>query len=142
MSRTASSCVRMMGSLRGGSRIRHFFKRIMPLQRFTEEEAQCRNVIADGSYALLSLVQQIELIGTDLVGPELIGRSMEIVGKALDRLDVSSNGSRRIISTLEFGQHQVSKMGHKNLLVTRSCIVLSPQVSATRVASAARAASF
>ncbi len=88
------------------SRIRHFFDRIVPLQRFAEEEAQCRNVVADRSHVLLSLLQQIQLVGPDLVWPELVRCSLEVLCEIRDGLEVSRYSSLCIITTLEFFQHQ------------------------------------
>src|ERR1019366_3478433 len=43
---------------------------------------------------------------------------MEILGELLHCMNVGAHGVRRIVTTLKFIQHQLAKMGHRNLLVT------------------------
>jgi hypothetical protein len=38
----------------------------------------------------------------------------------LDGLDVALNGGRGVVAPLEFVQHGLAKMGHRNLLVTHT----------------------
>jgi hypothetical protein len=69
---------------------------------------------------------------------------MEASRKIFHYSDVTAYGSLSVITSLEFFQHHFSEMGHGDLLVTP--IYLSGQAttapSASRAASAARAASF
>jgi len=68
---------------------------------------------------------------------------MEASRKIFHYPDVTAYGSLSVITTLEIFQHHFSEMGHRDLLVTQ--IYISGQAttapSASRVASAARAAS-
>ncbi|OFW12352.1 MAG: hypothetical protein A3H27_01465 [Acidobacteria bacterium RIFCSPLOWO2_02_FULL_59_13] len=54
----------------------------------------------------LFLLQQVHLVGADLFWPELIRRTMEVFGEGLYRFQRGVYGSRRVITTLEFLQHQ------------------------------------
>jgi hypothetical protein len=45
---------------------------------------------------------------------------MEMLGESLDGLDVVLDGGRGVVTPLEFLQHPLSKMGHRNLLVTHT----------------------
>jgi len=69
---------------------------------------------------------------------------MEASRKIFHYADVTAYGIFCVITTLEIFQHHFSEMGHGDLLVTQ--IYLSGKAttppSASRVASAARAASF
>jgi hypothetical protein len=96
------------GKATGRFRVRYFLHRIVAFQRLAEEEAQRRRVIAHRAYTLLSLVQQIHLITTDLIWPELIRRSMKMFREVLDCFDVRGYGSLRVISTLELFQHHLA----------------------------------
>ena len=69
---------------------------------------------------------------------------MEASRKIFHYPDVTAYGSLSVITTLKIFQHHFSEMGHRDLLVTQ--IYLSGKAttapSASRVASAARAALF
>jgi hypothetical protein len=47
-------------------------------------------------------------------------RTVKELGKVLHRKDVGTNGALRVVTTLEFIQHLLTKMGHKSLLVTQA----------------------
>lgn len=72
------------GQSAGRSRIGHFLNRI----RLAEEKSQGRRVIADRAHTLFPLLQEIDLVRADLIGPELIGRPMEIPGKVLNGFEI------------------------------------------------------
>jgi hypothetical protein len=79
-----------------------------------------------------------------VVFTKLIWRTMEVTGEVFHDLRVSVYGSLRVIATLEFLQHHLSKLGHRDLLVTHKISPSEPDGHSlySRVASAARAASF
>ena len=52
------------------------------------------------------------------VGPELVRRTVEITRKVLDSSQVGARGTFSVIATRDFIERQLSKMGHKDLLVT------------------------
>jgi hypothetical protein len=81
------------GRLASPGRIGHFLDRIVSLQGLAEEETQGCGMRANRSRALLPFVQQIELILPDLVWPELIRWSMEVLCKIRNCLEISRYGS-------------------------------------------------
>jgi hypothetical protein len=50
----------------------------------------------------------------NLFSSELIGRAMTVLSEPGNVPEVQSNGSRTVVSTLEFFQHALSKLGHHN----------------------------
>ena len=79
----------MIGSLRGALGYGTSSSSIVPLQRLTEEEPQRHNVIANRSYTLLAVIQQMQLVRPDLVWPELIGWPLKMHRKVRYRFDVT-----------------------------------------------------
>ena len=75
--------------------IRRLFNRIRPLQRLAEEAPQGCCVKTGGADTYLSLLQQVHLAKADLLWPELIRWTMEMLGKGLGGVQAfpSSNGS-------------------------------------------------
>jgi hypothetical protein len=59
-------------------------------------------------------LNQKQLVLTNILGPELIGRTMKMFSELGDVPEVQSNGSRRVVSPLEFFQHALSKWGCHN----------------------------
>src|SRR5271166_6448482 len=53
-----------------------------------------------------------------MIRPELVGRPFEITGELFNGAQISTNRAGSIVSTLELFEHQFSKMGHRDLLVT------------------------
>ena len=59
----------------------------------------------DGADAHLPLLQQVHLVGADLLRTQLIRGATEVFGKILDRAEVVLYGSLGVVATLEFLQH-------------------------------------
>ncbi len=78
------------------------------LQRSDVEEPQCPEPLCDAVGRQFSFAEQICLVLADVIGTELIRRTVEIPSKVLHRTQVSPSGRRGVISTLEFLQHHVS----------------------------------
>jgi hypothetical protein len=57
------------------------------------------------SHLLFPLLEQIQLVLPDLVSPELIGRSLKLVGKIRDCLDRAGYGSLSVITVLDLLHH-------------------------------------
>jgi hypothetical protein len=51
---------------------------------------------------------------------EAIGRTVEVLRKILHREDIGTDGVASVVTTLKLVQHQLPKMGHRNLLVTQN----------------------
>src|SRR5207253_2515574 len=98
--------------------VRHLLDRVRSLQRLAEEETQRRRVQADSADAQFPLLEQVNLIGTDVVFTKLVWRTMEVTGEVFHDFQISVYGSLRVITTLEFLQHHFAKLGHRDLLVT------------------------
>jgi hypothetical protein len=48
---------------------------------------------------------------------KLVGSTMKVFGKLLDRKEVGFCGSRGIVATLEFFEHPLSELSHKKYLL-------------------------
>jgi hypothetical protein len=53
-----------------------------------------------------------------MIGAELVRTAVEVSCELSDRTQIGTQGSVRVVSTLEFFEHQLSKIGHRDLLVT------------------------
>jgi hypothetical protein len=62
----------------------------------------------------------VNLVFADVVWTEAVRRTAEVLRKILHRMDVGTNRVLRVVATLEFIQHQLSEMGHTDLLVTQT----------------------
>src|ERR1700719_1343186 len=51
---------------------------------------------------------------------EAIGRTVKVLREILYSVDIGTNRVLRLIATLELVQHQLSEMGHSDLLVTQT----------------------
>ena len=107
-----------------------------------KKEAQRCRTMADGAHTKLPFVEQVHLIAADLFRSKLIRRTPEMFRERLHNLQVAVHGSLRVITALEFLQHHFAKLGHRDLLVTHTIPIDDCRSRTTRVASAARAASF
>ena len=67
-----------------------------------------------------SVPQQVGLILAQVGLIQLVGRSVEMLGEPLNRLNVVLDGRLGVVAPLEFLQHRSSEMGHRNLLVTHT----------------------
>jgi hypothetical protein len=90
------------------------------MQRFYEEEAERRASLLDGARGELAVLEQMSLVGPDVLRSKLVRTLPEIRREVLDGVDVAPYGILSVITTLEFVQHHSSKMGHKDLLVTHT----------------------
>src|SRR3984957_12759832 len=99
--------------------IRYGIGRKSPLQDAPEKEPQGGNLIHDCADGQLPSVQQMSLPLPDMIRAQFIGRFAEVPGETLDGTKVTTCCSFREVTSLEFLQHYFSKMGHRDLLVTR-----------------------
>ena len=89
-------------------------------QRLDEEKTQSGSTTFDRTRREFAIAKQMNLILADVVWPEAVGRTVEVLRKILHRMDVGTNRVLRVVATLKLVQHQLSKMGHKSLLVTQA----------------------
>src|SRR5713226_161980 len=94
----------------------------------------------DGAGVELSLSEQIHLVFPKMSRGKTIGWFAEMAAETLYGMQVVTNRRRGVITTLEFFQHPLSKIGHVSLLVrpTLYRLLMTPSVR-PRVASAAPA---
>jgi hypothetical protein len=107
---------------------------------FDEQEAQRRDILADGGRSQPLGLKQMSLILPDLFGPELVGRLVKVLRELADDPDVGFCGTMRVITTLEFLQHLFAKLGHRDLLNFCDPTYLNPSQLLTHVHAAASAA--
>ena len=88
------------------------------LQRPDVEEPDPAQVLDDGVGLKLSFAEQIRLVLANVIRPELVGRAVEVARILVDGPEISSRCAGGVVSTLEFFEHQLLEMGHRDLLVT------------------------
>ena len=66
----------------------------------------------------LSFAEQIRLVLADVIRPELVRSAVEISREFVNGTQITARRAGRVVSTLEFLEHQLSKMGHRDLLMT------------------------
>src|SRR5271165_5518906 len=99
------------------------FKHVSPLEGLDIEKPERSGALRNRLRRQLPFSQQVKLILTYLLCPELVGSTMKVFGELLNRLQIASSGARRVVATLEFFEHPVSELSHNDLLVT---LTLSP----------------
>jgi hypothetical protein len=90
------------------------------MQCLYEEEAQGGALLLDGAGGELTVFEQVDLVGADVFRTKLVGTFPEVRREVRNGVEISSYGILSVIATLEFVQHHLSKMGHKDLLVTHT----------------------
>jgi hypothetical protein len=88
------------------------------LQRPDVEETDPTQVLDNGVGLKLSFAEQICLVLADVIRPELVGGTIEVARILVDGPEISSRCAGGVVSTLEFFEHQLLEMGHRDLLVT------------------------
>src|SRR5262249_22394204 len=73
-----------------------------------EKESEGGNPPADRFNRELAIIQQIQLILSQVFLSKLIRTSPEVRGTILHRKQVRSDGLRRVVSTLDFFQHPLT----------------------------------
>src|SRR5204863_8484280 len=86
------------------------------LQRLDIEEPNSAEMLDYGVGLELSFSEQIRLVLANVVRSELVGRAVEVPRELVNGTEVCARCSRSVVATLEFLEHQLSKMGHNNLL--------------------------
>jgi hypothetical protein len=76
-----------------------------------------------------TFLKQMDLKLANVLDAEPFWGAMEIGGEPLDGTDVGTCGSLRVITALEFLEHLVSKLGHRDLLVTQIYLAQNSEAS-------------
>src|SRR5215471_11112550 len=71
------------------------------LQSLGIEEAQRTNDLVIAGPGELLFLNQKQLVATNLLGSQLIGRTMKMLGECSDVLQVQSNGASSVVAPLE-----------------------------------------
>ena len=111
--RATSSTLRIVRQPARGFRIRRVIERIPPLQRLHKEEAQRRDMEADGQRLHLPLAQQIRLVRSEVRLIQPVRPALEMSGELLDRVEIRRDGRGREVTALELLQHHLAATGHK-----------------------------
>src|SRR5271168_2057717 len=105
----AEHCRKTLGMLGKRERIRQ----VRPPQCLDEQEPQRRRLSRDGASRKPAVAEQMDLVLADVIGSKLLGRTTEVPGELLHCTQVRPYGVRRVVTTLEFVEHQLAKMGHR-----------------------------
>jgi hypothetical protein len=81
---------------------------VAALERLDEQKAERRGPLLDGLGGQLSFGKQVSLILADMLGAELRGRAVEVLGEVAHRKQVHLCGFLGVVATLEFLQHSLS----------------------------------
>src|ERR1700733_2053816 len=113
-------------------------------QRLDIEEPQRAEPLSNAIGRQFSLAEKICLVLTDMVGAELVRAAVEVSCEILHRRHIGAHSLPSVISTLQFFEHQLAKIGHNNLLdggYSRSATTadkLAREASAVRLRSSRR----
>src|SRR5271166_5864837 len=89
-----------------------------PLEGLDVEEAQSRQPLVHRIRRQLPLLKQRGLILADVLWAQLCGRTVEIPGEVFDGANVTIDGGLSVVTTLEFFEHDLAKMGHREILLS------------------------
>ena len=97
-------------------------KHVLPLERLDVEEPQRRHSLRHRLRGQLPLTKQVQLVLADMLRAKMVGTTMKVFGKLLDRKQIGFCGARGVVATLEFFEHPLSELRHrKYLLCLKSC---------------------
>ena len=86
------------------------------LQRPDIEEPDPAQVLDDGVGLKLSFAEQIRLVLADVIRPELVGRAVEVADIFVDGPKISAYRTGCVVAALEFLEHQLLEIGHRDLV--------------------------
>jgi hypothetical protein len=81
----------------------------------------------------------MNLVLAYMIRSKLVGRTVEVSGELLDRVDVRPHGVRREVTTLKLIKHQLTKMGQRGILLVTHTLRPTTDRTTTTAASAAPA---
>src|SRR5438128_9538955 len=90
--------------------------KLRSLEGLNKEEAQSGHTVHRSAGCYLALFEQIGLIASQFVRPELIRRLTKMPGKGGHDLQILPSRDIGVVATLQLLQHHFSQMGHRNLL--------------------------
>src|ERR1019366_5562537 len=81
-------------------------------------EAQSRQPLVHRIRRQLPLLEQGGLVLADVLWAQLFGRTVEIPGEMFDGANVTIYGGLSVVATLKFFEHDLAKMGHREILLS------------------------
>src|SRR6516162_2166703 len=84
------------------------FPKLMSLERLNKEEPQCGHTVHRCAGCHFALLQQVGLIASQLIRPELIRGLAKMAGERSHVLQVLASCDLRIVAALEFLQHHLA----------------------------------
>src|SRR5271166_6640204 len=120
--------------------IRSFGHAPGPFEGLDVEEAQSRQPLVHRIWRQLPLLEQCGLVLANVLRTQLIGGTVEVPGEVFDGANVTIDGGLRVVTTLKFFEHDLAKMGHREILLSLPATLdqLSPDCSPTPRASVRR----
>src|ERR1017187_8658543 len=111
-----------------------------PLEGLDVEEAQSRQPLVHRIRRQLPLLKQGGLVLADVLRAQLSGRTVEVPGEVFDGVNVTIDGGLSVVTTLKFFEHDLAKMGHREILLSLPATLdqLPPNCSPTTRASVRR----
>ena len=76
-----------------------------PLERLDVEEAQGAEMVGYRTRSQFVHGEELGLVLADVLRSQAIGRAVEVLGEPLDEANVTLCGSLRVMTSLEFFQH-------------------------------------
>ena len=76
-----------------------------PLERLDIEEAQGAEMVGYRTGSQFAHGEELRLVLTDVLRSQAIGRAVEVLRESLDEANVTSRGTLRVMTALEFLQH-------------------------------------
>src|SRR5271167_4520949 len=116
-----------------------------PLECLDVEEAQSRQPLVHRIRCQLPLLEQCGLVLADVLRTQLIGGPVKVPGEVFDGANVTLDGGLSVVATLQFFEHDLAKMGHRETLLSLPATLdqLTPNCSPMTRASVRRStASF
>src|SRR5208283_2526549 len=89
-----------------------------PLECLDVEEAQGRQPLVHRIRRQLPLLKQCGLVLADVLRAQLFRRTVEIPGEMFDGANVTIDGGLSVVATLEFFEHDLAKMCHREILLS------------------------
>src|SRR5271166_5381843 len=87
------------------------------LEGLDVEEAQRRQPLVHRIRRQLPLLKQRGLVLADVLRAQLIGGTVEVPGEVFDGVNVTIDGGLSVVATLQFFEHDLAKMGHREILL-------------------------
>src|ERR1700692_3084823 len=79
-----------------------------PLQHLDVKKAQSGQPLRDGARSQLPGAEHRSLVLADVFRAESVRRTTEVPGEVLDRAEISVNGARGVVATLQLFQHDLT----------------------------------